>query len=83
MAFNESLAHLLQERRIATLTTFDASGMPHVTAVWFLFRDDALYIATSSHGTSRRRPCIRRYVRCCGKAGTAEMDLMGHGRDGG
>ncbi len=47
MAFNESLSHLLSERRVATLTTFDASGMPHVTAVWFLWKDDALYIATS------------------------------------
>lgn len=83
MACNESLVHLLQERRTVPLTTFDASGMPHVTAVWFRFRDDALYIATSSHVTSRRGSCIRRYVLCCGDAGTAEMDLMGQGRDGG
>ncbi|RLQ21757.1 hypothetical protein DWB85_10740 [Seongchinamella sediminis] len=49
MAFNESLAHLLEERRIATLTTFDTNDMPHVTAVWFLFQEGALYIATSGH----------------------------------
>ena len=49
MAFNESLSHLLQERRIATLTTFAENGMPHVTAVWFLWQDRALYIATSRH----------------------------------
>jgi PPOX class probable F420-dependent enzyme len=49
MAFNESLSHLLQERRIATLTTFGKDGMPHVTAVWFLWQDGALYIATSCH----------------------------------
>ena len=49
MAFNESLSHLLDERRIANLTTFGKDGMPHVTAVWFLWRDDALYIATSHH----------------------------------
>ena len=49
MAFNESLSHLLQERRIATLTTFEQNGMPHVTAVWFLWQDGALYIATSHH----------------------------------
>ena len=49
MAFNESLSHLLQERRIATLTTFGEDGMPHVTAVWFLWQDGALYIATSHH----------------------------------
>ena len=48
MAFNESLSHLLDERRIATLTTFQEDGMPHVTAVWFLWQDGALYIATSS-----------------------------------
>lgn len=54
MAFNESLAHLLQERRIATLSTFDAAGMPHLTAVWFLFRDEALYIATGRHSGKGR-----------------------------
>ena len=49
MAFNESLSHLLQERRIATLTTFAEDDMPHVTAVWFLWQEDALYIATNRH----------------------------------
>ncbi len=54
MAFNESLAHLLDERRIAALTTFDKNGMPHVTSVWFLWQDGALYIATSqSSGKGR------------------------------
>ncbi len=49
MAFNEALSHLLDERRIAALTTFDADGLPHVTAVWFLWQDGALYIATGGH----------------------------------
>ena len=47
MAFNEKLAHMLDERRIATLTTYGSDDMPHVTAVWYLWEDDALYIATS------------------------------------
>ncbi len=51
MAFNESLAHLLDERRIATLTTFSEDGMPHVTAVWYLWEDGALYIATSQRAS--------------------------------
>ena len=58
MAFNESLSHLLNERRIATLTTFSENGMPHVTAVWFLWQDGALYIATSHH-TSKGRNLMR------------------------
>lgn len=47
MAFKDKLAHLLDERRIATLTTYGADDMPHVTAVWYLWEDGALYIATS------------------------------------
>lgn len=47
MALKPSLEHLLDERRIAALTTFSADGLPHVTAVWFLHEDGALYIATS------------------------------------
>ncbi len=58
MAFNESLSHLLDERRIATLTTFAKDGMPHVTAVWFLWQDGALYIATSGH-TGKGRNLLR------------------------
>ena len=58
MAFNESLSHLLNERRIATLTTFSENGMPHVTAVWFLWQDGALYIATSHH-TGKGRNLLR------------------------
>jgi PPOX class probable F420-dependent enzyme len=46
MAFNDALAHLLEERRIATLVTQSADGLPHVTAVWFLYEDGVIYIAT-------------------------------------
>lgn len=48
MASRESLAHLLDERRIATLTTYSKDGLPHVTAVWFLHDGGSLYIATGS-----------------------------------
>ncbi len=58
MAFNESLSHLLEERRIASLTTFGENGMPHVTAVWFLWHEGALYIATS-HNTGKGRNLSR------------------------
>ena len=47
MALKPSLEHRLDERRISTLTTFSADGLPHVTAVWFLYEDGALYVATS------------------------------------
>ncbi len=47
MSLKPSLEHLLDERRIAALTTFSADGLPHVTAVWFLYEEGALYIATS------------------------------------
>ena len=43
----KQLEHLLEERRIGTLTTYSEDGMPHVTAVWYLYEEGALYIATS------------------------------------
>jgi len=49
VAFDESLAHLLEERRIATLTTYSEDGLPHVTAVWYLYEDGAIYIATDTN----------------------------------
>lgn len=65
MAFKESLSHLLEERRIATLTTFAQDGMPHVTAVWFLWQDGALYIATSRHtGKGRNLTRDQRMALC-------------------
>jgi PPOX class probable F420-dependent enzyme len=45
---------LLDERRIATLTTYSRDGLPHVTAVWFLHEEGNLYVATgSSTGKAR------------------------------
>ncbi len=58
MALKPSLEHLLDERRIATMTTYDADGLPHVTAVWFLWEDGALYVNTSAQ-TSKGRNLLR------------------------
>jgi hypothetical protein len=39
---------LLQRRLIATLGTENGDGTIHLTAVWFLFEDSSLFVATSS-----------------------------------
>src|ERR1041384_6966400 len=39
---------LLEERRHATLATLDADGAVHLTPVWYLFRDDQLFVASYS-----------------------------------
>lgn len=54
MALKDSLIHLLEERRIATLTTLAEDGLPHTTAVWYLYEDGALYVATNAN-TSKGR----------------------------
>lgn len=54
MAFNDKLAHLLDEARIVTLTTYSADGLPHVTAVWFLYEDGAIYITTNQEASKAR-----------------------------
>ncbi len=54
MALNPALEHLLDERRIATLTTYSADGLPHVTAVWFLWKGGVLYITTNQDASKAR-----------------------------
>jgi general stress protein 26 len=49
-----SLHELLQRRLIATLGTENADGTIHLTAVWFLFEENSLYIATSSQTKKAR-----------------------------
>ena len=39
---------LLEGRHYATLATLDADGSPHQTPVWYLFRDEQLFVAAAS-----------------------------------
>jgi hypothetical protein len=50
---------LLQGRYIATLGTEGADGSIHLTAVWYLFEDGCLFIATSSR-TQKARNAVAR-----------------------
>ena len=46
---NDDWRSFLQGRRIATFATRNADDALHLTAVWYLFEDDAFYLAVSSH----------------------------------
>jgi len=50
---------LLQGRYIATLGTENAEGTIHLTAVWYLFEDGSLFIATSSKSRKARNVAAR------------------------
>ena len=78
-----ALQQFLQGRYIATLGTENADGTIHLTAVWYLFENGSLFIATSSktqkarNVTSRpnaslmvdaRKPGTERGVTAAGKA---------------
>jgi PPOX class probable F420-dependent enzyme len=43
-----SVQELLRGRRIATIATENSDGTIHMTAVWYLFEDGCLFVATSS-----------------------------------
>ncbi|MGH2468071.1 MAG: pyridoxamine 5'-phosphate oxidase family protein [Candidatus Limnocylindrales bacterium] len=45
---------LLAERHIASLGSLDADGSVHLTAVWYLFEDDCLFVATSAKSRQAR-----------------------------
>ena len=42
---NEEQKQLLKQRRIASVATIGADGMPHLTSVWFVYENGALYLA--------------------------------------
>ena len=50
---------LLRRRYIATLGTQNADGTIHLTAVWYVFEDGCLYVATSSR-TQKARNVVAR-----------------------
>ena len=45
---------LLNGRYLASLATENPDGSPHLTAVWFFFDGDSLYVATSSRTRKAR-----------------------------
>ena len=78
-----ALQGILQGRYIATLGTENADGSIHLTAVWYLFEDGCLFVATSSKTRKARnlaarpkaslmvdvrRPATERGVTATGKA---------------
>jgi PPOX class probable F420-dependent enzyme len=50
---------LLQARHIAAIGTENADGSIHLTAVWYLFEDGYLFIATSSKSRKARNIAAR------------------------
>lgn len=54
-----TLQELLRGRYIATLGTENADGTIHLTAVWYLFEDGCLFIATSSKSRKARNIATR------------------------
>src|SRR5690242_11703352 len=51
---------MLRGRHIATLGTENGDGTIHLTAVWYLFEDGCLYVATSSKTRKARNLAARR-----------------------
>ena len=54
-----SFQELIRGRYIATLGTENADGTIHLTAVWYLFEDGCLFIATSSKTRKARNVAAR------------------------
>jgi PPOX class probable F420-dependent enzyme len=54
-----ALKKLLQSRNIATLGTQNADGTIHLTAVWYLFENGCLYVATNSKTRKARNISAR------------------------
>lgn len=84
-ALDPTLQQFLQGRYIATLATENPDGTIHLTAVWYLFEDGSIFIATSSKSRKARNVMVRPKVslmvdarrpgteRGVSAAGTAEV----------
>ena len=58
-ALDPPFHELLRGRHIASLATANPNGTIHLTAVWYLFEDGCLYIATSSKSRKARNVAAR------------------------
>jgi PPOX class probable F420-dependent enzyme len=58
-ALSEWARTLLEGRHYATLATVDADGSLHQTPVWYLFRDEQLFVGTSSFSRKYRNVVAR------------------------
>jgi PPOX class probable F420-dependent enzyme len=58
-ALDPNLEDLLRRRFVATLGTENADGTIHLTAVWYIFEDGHLYVATSSKTRKARNVAAR------------------------
>jgi PPOX class probable F420-dependent enzyme len=58
-SLDPTLQEILRGRYIATLGTEDADGTIHLTAVWYLFEDGCLFVATSSKSRKARNLAAR------------------------
>jgi PPOX class probable F420-dependent enzyme len=56
---NPAFLELLRGRHIASLGTENPDGSIHLTAVWYLFEDGCLYVATSSKTQKGRNVAAR------------------------
>jgi PPOX class probable F420-dependent enzyme len=54
-----NLQEILRGRNIATLATENADGTIHLTAVWYLFEDGNIFVATSSKSRKARNLTAR------------------------
>jgi PPOX class probable F420-dependent enzyme len=54
-----ALQELLKKRLISTLGTENADGSIHLTAVWYLYEDGSLFVATSSKTRKFRNVSVR------------------------
>jgi hypothetical protein len=59
---NDDWRSFLRGRRIATFATRNADDALHLTAVWYIFEDDAFYLAVSSRSQKWKNSIARPQV---------------------
>jgi PPOX class probable F420-dependent enzyme len=59
IALTDSMRHILEERRSATLATQNGDGSIHVTPVWYVFGDGTFYVESLASDRKARNVAAR------------------------
>lgn len=77
--FSSWAKEFIQGSRLASITSLDKAGNPHVTTIWYLLEEDGTIMLTSSSHSQKYKNLRRdsRIALCVGDAGIS-IGLYGH-----
>ncbi len=67
----------LKTQKILRLATIDSSGTPHIVPVWYMYRDNKIYIGTNTRTRKAKNIKKNSKVAFCVDIGTNAPNIVG------